>query len=164
MAGVFGLRGELKLVASRIGEDALAPGVSVRAQLPDHTSRSLRVRTLRLHKGRPLVAFEGVDDATAAEPLVGATLTVPRDEVALASDEFFDDDLVGCVLVDERGRALGEVVGVEHFPAQDVLLVGPQRAMVPLVRALIRAVDVDARRIVVDLPPGLLDDREAEEG
>jgi 16S rRNA processing protein RimM len=59
---------------------------------------------------------------------------------------------------------LGEVVGVEHFPAQDVLLVGPRRAMVPLVRALIRAVDVDARRIVVDLPPGLLDDREAEEG
>ncbi|MBV8643130.1 MAG: 16S rRNA processing protein RimM [Candidatus Eremiobacteraeota bacterium] len=163
MVGVFGLRGELKVAASRVGDDALANGIALRAQLPDGTSRALRVRALRRHKGRPLLAFDGVDDATAAELLVGATLFVARDDVALGTGEFFDDDLVGCALVDSQGTPLGEVVAVEHYPAQDVLLVGAARAMVPLVRAFVKRIDVRTKTIAVELPPGLLDGREAEE-
>ena len=163
MTGVFGLRGELKIAPSRIGEDALAAGIDVRAMLADGTSRALRVRALRLHQGRPLLAFEGIDDANAAQALAGATLFVDRAIVAMGEGEYFDDDLVGCALVDVAGTVLGEVVAVEHYPAQDVLLVGPRRAMVPLVRAFVRGVDVGARRITVDLPAGLLDPREADE-
>ena len=163
MTGVFGLRGELKIAPSRIGEDALAAGIDVRAMLADGTSRALRVRALRLHQGRPLLAFEGIDDANAAQALTGATLFVDRAIVAMGEGEYFDDDLVGCALVDVAGTVLGEVVAVEHYPAQDVLLVGPRRAMVPLVRAFVRGVDVGARRITVDLPAGLLDPREADE-
>ena len=124
--------------------------------------RALTIRTLRHHQGRPLAAFDGVDDATAAEALVGATLTVDRGDVVLHEGEYLDDDLVGCALVDPSGAALGDVVAVEHYPAQDVLLVGPRRAMVPLVRAFVRRVDVGTKRIVVELPPGLLDDAQAE--
>jgi 16S rRNA processing protein RimM len=163
VAGVFGLRGELKVVASRIGDDALEDGMDVRAVLPDGTSRALRIRALRRHKGRPLVTFEGVDDANAAELLVGATLAIDRGAVQLAPDEYFDEDLVGCALVDAGGTALGDVVAVEHYPAQDVLLVGARRAMVPLVRAFVKRVDVGAKRILVELPAGLLDSAEAEE-
>ncbi|HEY0394751.1 MAG TPA: ribosome maturation factor RimM [Candidatus Elarobacter sp.] len=161
MAGVFGLRGELKIVASRIGEDALVEGLHVRAHLPDGTSRALRIRSLRRHKDRPLVAFDGIDDANAAQALVGATLAIDRAAVRLARGEYFDDDLVGCALVDPHGVVLGRVRAVEHHPAQDVLLVG--RAIVPLVRAFVKKIDIAAKRIVVDVPPGLLNDAEAEE-
>jgi 16S rRNA processing protein RimM len=163
VAGVFGLRGELKVAPSRIGEDALVAGIDVRALLADGTSRALHVRALRRHQGRPLLAFEGVDDANAAQLLVGAALFVDRDVVALGQGEYFDDDLVGCSLVDVGGAELGEVVAVEHYPAQDVLLIGRARAMVPLVRAFVRGIDVGARRITVDLPPGLLDPSEADQ-
>lgn len=165
VAGVFGLRGELKIAPSRIGEDALAAGIDVTATLRDGGTRVLRVRALRRHQGRPLASFEGVDDANAAAPLVGATLTIERGAVSLARGEYFDDDLIGCALVDASdGRGLGEVVAVEHYPAQDVLLIGDRRAMVPMVRAFIASVDVDAKRIAVTLPPGLLDSGEADEG
>ncbi|HYW52393.1 MAG TPA: ribosome maturation factor RimM [Candidatus Elarobacter sp.] len=170
MAGVFGLRGELKVAASRIGDDALAAGMDVRATLRDGSSRALRVRSLRRHQGRPLIAFDGVDDANAAEALVGATLAIDRAAVRLARGEYFDEDLVGCALVDAAGAQLAEVVAVEHYPAQDMLLVVPghardetQRAIVPLVRAFVKRVDVGAKRIVVELPPGLLDARDADE-
>jgi 16S rRNA processing protein RimM len=171
VAGVFGLRGEVKIAASRIGEDALVAGMRVRATLRDGSVRELRVRSLRRHQGRPLAAFDGIDDANAAQALVGAALTVDRADVTLAKNEYFDDDLVGCVLVAAAdGRALGDVVGVEHYPAQDVLLIVPrqarddtQRAIVPMVRAFVKKVDVRAKRITVELPPGLLDSREAEE-
>ncbi len=69
VAGVFGLKGELKVAPSRIGEDALAAGMDIRALLADGTSRMLRVRTLRCHQGRPLLAFVGIDDANAAQRL-----------------------------------------------------------------------------------------------
>ena len=164
VAGVFGLRGELKVAASRIGEDALRAGLDVRARLRDGAERTLRIRSLRRHQGRPLVAFEGVDDATAAGALVGATLTIDRAEVELDSDEYFDDDLVGCVLVDAGGAELARVTAVEHYPAQDVLVVDVHgtSAIVPLVRAFVKRVDVPLRRIVVDVPPGLLDTSAAD--
>ncbi|MEO7040594.1 MAG: ribosome maturation factor RimM [Candidatus Elarobacter sp.] len=164
VAGVFGLRGELKIAPSRIGDDALVAGLELQATLRDGSSRVLRLRALRRHQGRPLASFDGIDDATAAEVLVGATLVIARDAVELARDEYFDEDLVGCELVDAvDGRALGAVVAVEHYPAQDVLLIGARRAMVPLVRAFVRSVDVGAKRIAVSLPPGLLDPAEADE-
>ena len=171
VAGVFGLRGELKVAPSRIGDDALEAGVGVRATLSDGTVRELRVRALRRHQGRPLVSFDGVDDANAAQVLVGATLAIDRGDVELDEGEYFDDDLVGCALVDADGAVLGEVTAVEHYPAQDVVIValsdgqgaGARRAMVPLVRAFVRRVDVRARRITVELPVGLLDSQEAEE-
>jgi 16S rRNA processing protein RimM len=170
VAGVFGLRGELKVAPSRIGEDALRAGLEVRARLRDGAERTLRIRSLRRHQGRPLVAFDGIDDANAAETLVGATLTIGRDVVELAPDEYFDDDLVGCALVDASGAMLGRVVAVEHYPAQDVLLIAlrqaqddKRRAIVPLVRAFVKNVDVGAKRILVDVPPGLLDASAAEE-
>ena len=162
VAGVFGLRGELKVAPSRIGEDALRAGLEVRARLRDGAERTLQIRSLRRHQGRPLVAFDGIDDANAAEPLVGATLTIDRAVVDLASDEYFDDDLVGCALVDAAGATLGHVTAVEHYPAQDVLLL-ENAAIVPLVRAFVKNVDVRAKRILVDLPSGLLDGSAAEE-
>ncbi len=165
MAGVFGLRGELKLAASRIGDDAVAPGVALRAELADGTSRALRVRAVRRHQGRPLLAVDGVDDADAAAALAGATLWIARDDVALAPGEFFDDDLAGCALVDAAGHELAIVRAVEHYPAQDVLTVDVRgrAAMVPLVRAFVKDIDVRAKRIRVELPDGLLDPSTADE-
>ncbi len=151
------------MAASRIGEDALVAGIDVRATLADGSTRTLRVTSVRRHKDRPLVHFAGIDDATSAEALIGSTLAIDRTAVVLARDEYLDDDLTGCAIVSVDGAHLGDVVAVEHYPAQDILVVGAARAMLPLVRAFIRSVDIAARRIVVDVPPGLLDPSEAEE-
>jgi len=156
------LRGECKVDASRVGNDTLAPGVVVRATLRDGKTCELSVRTLRQHKGRPLVSFVGFDDATAADVLVGARLEVEAADVRLADGEYLDADLIGCVLVDDQQSELGRVVDVAHHSAQDLLVIGERRALVPLVRAFVQQVDVAAKRIRVTLPAGLLDDDRAE--
>jgi 16S rRNA processing protein RimM len=162
IVGVFGLRGECKIDATRLGADALAVGSVVRVRLADGSERDLRVRAARMHKGRPLATFEGFDDVNAAEALVGATLALDRADVVLSPGEYLDADLVGCVLVGLDDAPLGSVVAVEHYPSQDMLVVGAARALVPLVAAFVKSIDIAAKRIVVDLPRGLLDDREAE--
>ncbi len=162
IVGVFGLRGECKIDATRLGADALCIGSALRVRLADGSERELRVRAARVHKGRPLAAFDGFDDVNAAQALVGATLTVDRADVALGTGEFLDADLVGCALVDPSGVVLGPVVAVEHYPSQDMLVIGAARTLVPMVAAFVKTVDVAGKRIDVDLPPGLVDEREAD--
>jgi 16S rRNA processing protein RimM len=164
IVGVFGLRGECKIEATRLGAAALAVGSLVRVRLADGSQRELRVRATRMHKGRPLAAFDGFDDVAAAAALVGATLALDRSDVVLSPGEYLDTDLVGCALEDSAGAALGDVVAVEHYPAQDMLVIGPGRTLVPMVRAFVKSIDLGRRRISVDLPPGLLDEREADRG
>lgn len=164
IVGVFGLRGECKIDATRLGADALRPGTLVQLSMRDGSVRELRVRAARMHKGRPLAAFEGFDNVSAAESLVGASLALEREAVHLGPGEYLDADLVGCELVDRHGAGVGHVVSVEHYPAQDMLVIGSARTLVPLVAAFVRSIDVEQKQIVVELPPGLLDDRDADRG
>jgi 16S rRNA processing protein RimM len=162
IAGVFGLRGELKLDASRIGDDALRAGLAATARFADGTTRAVTIAAVRRQKGRPLIRIAGVDDAGAAQALVGAQLTLAAGDAALGAGEYFDADLVGCRLVDAEGRERGVVVDVLHYPNQDLLAIGAARTLVPLVAAFIANVDVARKEIRVTVPPGLLD-AEAEE-
>ena len=71
------------------------------------------------------------------------------------------DDLVGLEVVTEAGERVGTVTEVLHLPAQDVLAVreSPEAAeiLVPFVSEIVPQVDLDAGRVVIRPPQGLLD-------
>ena len=106
---MFGLRGELKLDASRIGDDAVCAGLVALLRLPDGTTREVTIAAVRRQKDRPLIRIAGIDDADAAQALVGAQLTIAREDAPLNAGEYFDEDLVGCRLLDEDGIERGVV-------------------------------------------------------
>jgi 16S rRNA processing protein RimM len=118
---------------------------------------------VRMHKGRPIIQIDGIDDANAAETIIGAQVLLARDDVRLARDEYFDEDLVGCRVIDAAGSERGIVVEVLHYPHQDMLAVGAQHALVPLIAQFVKTVDVARKEIRVDVPPGLLDPAEADQ-
>jgi 16S rRNA processing protein RimM len=153
--GIFGLHGELRCRPGAFGEDPLEAGRSY-ALAPQGEARRLQCFAVRRHHDRLLLSFEGVATPEAARELIGGELFAERDEIELGHDEYFDADLIGLRLLDEAGKELGKVVGVEHYPAQDCLVVEPGRALVPLAKAFVRAIDLAARTIVVALPEGLL--------
>ncbi len=155
LTGVFGVRGELKCRPTPPDGEAFAVGRSFALGAADG-ARQLRCRSVRRHHEKLLVAFEGIDSPEAARELAGAELFAERADVELGPDEYFDADLIGLRLLDEAGRELGRVSGVQHFPAQDCLVVGSAGALVPLVKAFVRRVDLAAGTIVTTLPEGLL--------
>lgn len=162
LVGTFGVRGELKCAPTGAGEAAIIRGASFSLGATDEAER-VSIEEVRHHQGRLLVTLAGTSTLEAAGALVGRALYMDRASVDLAENEYFDDDLVGLRLLDVDGAELGLVRAVEHYPAQDCLVVGPAGALVPLVRAFVRAIDLEARTIVVSLPPGLLDAGAAEE-
>ncbi len=154
IAGVFGTKGELKIEATSAGCSVFKPGQALRFSQGDQ-SRDLTVWSVREHKTRQLVQFEGFDDVTSAAGLVGGELFAPRDAFTLGANEYLDEDLIGCQVRDENGRDLGTVNAIEHYPSQDMLVVSNGR--IPLVGAFIERIDLMVRQIEVKLPPGLLD-------
>jgi 16S rRNA processing protein RimM len=79
----------------------------------------------------------------------GTTLAVPREALpALAEDEYYSFQLVGLVIEEESGRVLGRVKEVLDYPANDVLEL-ESGALLPLVEACVRKVDLEGGRIVV---------------
>jgi len=67
--------------------------------------------------------------------------------------------LEGCRVVTEDGRAVGELSAVEPSPAQDLWVVrgAGREHLIPAVAEIVIEVDVDARRVVIRPPEGLLD-------
>ncbi|AEE45638.1 ribosome maturation factor RimM [Cellulomonas fimi] len=154
-----GLRGE---VALDLRTDAPQERLAVGAVLQTEPAGSgpLTVMRTRVQQGRWYVTFAEASDRTAAEALTGTTLVVEVDEDADADDDaWYPHELAGLRAEHVDGRVLGEVVGLEHAPAHDVLVVREPdgtRTLVPFVRAIVPTVDVRGGRVVLDPPGGLL--------
>ena len=103
---------------------------------------------------RPIVRVSGAGDREAAASLRGEDLMVPASEApALGPDEWWAHELEGCRVVD-GAVPVGVVRALRALPSCEVLEVardGGEELLVPLVRDAVRSVDVEGRRIDVDL-------------
>ena len=154
---VVGLRGEIECRLGRSDGEMLAPGVHCRlgsgADAPSH-----RIAAVRRHRERTILRFRRASHDRGGETVrrSGSSSFRPPDR-SPREDEFFDDELIGMGVYDIGGELHGTVVRVEHYPAQDCIVVDPGARLVPMVRAIVRSIDREQRRIVVDPPAGLLD-------
>jgi 16S rRNA processing protein RimM len=122
----------------------------------------LTIESVRPHQGRLIIAFEGVLDRGGADALRGVKLCVESADLPPPEDpdEFHDFQLVGLAAVDLSGAPLGEVTGVAHGPGADLLVLRRTdggRALVPFVKAIVPTVDIEAGRVVLTPPEGLLE-------
>ena len=133
---------------------------------PEQSAVSRGIREVRFQHGRPIVAFEGIETMDAAEALAGVELWVEAERVEpLPANAFYRHDLVGCEVRDRDGRPVGRVTGVEGPMQRSHLIVEGSRGemMIPMVAEMV-AIDLPARRIVVDPPEGLLELNERRSG
>lgn len=113
-------------------------------------------------KDRLLARIAGVADRDAAGALRGVELYVERSALPAPGDEeYYQADLIGLTAADKAGRSLGTVRAVHDFGAGPVLELAPEEGpttMVPFNRAVVPGVDIAGGRLLIDAPPGLLDD------
>jgi 16S rRNA processing protein RimM len=139
---------------------SLAPGVEV--VLEQGTRRlPTRVVSAAPHaRSQVLLALEGTTDRNAAEALVGARVLVSAEALPpLGENEFYYHEIEGFEVSTTDGRVLGEVVETFSTGANDVWVVrGTGREyLIPTIADVVRTIDREARRIVIEPMPGLLD-------
>ncbi|MEU3709452.1 ribosome maturation factor RimM [Streptomyces catenulae] len=161
-----GIKGEVTVeVRTDEPELRLAPG-AVLATDPS-TVGPLTIETGRVHSGRLLLRFAGVTDRTGAEALRNTLLIaeVDPEEVPEDPEEFYDHQLIDLDVVTRDGTVVGRITEVSHLPYQDLLVVGrPEggEVLIPFVAEIVPEIDLEEQRAVIDPPPGLLDDAQAE--
>jgi 16S rRNA processing protein RimM len=134
------------------------------APKPASTPREVSLSAFWLHKGGVVLHFTGTGSISDAESLAGLIVAVPRPErVALAEDEAYMSDLVGCTLADVAGPApkiVGEIVDVDSScgPVPLLTLRGADgEILIPFAKSYLRELDLKARLVEMALPEGLAD-------
>ena len=165
-----GLKGAIKLeLFTDDPARRFVPGAVFTLQVPTGSpwhGKSLTLTELRWYNGHPVGFFEGVTDRSEAETLVKAILWIEQDsaEASQEEDAWYDHQLVG-LAVHRDGQKVGTVARVDHFPAQDLLIVTTATGdvMVPFVKAIVPAVDIETGIVTVTPPAGLFEELPEEE-
>lgn len=115
--------------------------------------REVEVEETAVHGATVVARFAGYGDRDAAARLRGTEVAVSRDALpAAAAGEFYWADLVGLDVVTTGGEPLGKVSEMFATGANDVMRVGEGKneRLLPFIAAVVRNVDLAARRIEVD--------------
>lgn len=158
ITGPQGVQGAVRIKSfTEVPEDVAAYG-----PVEDET----RCRRVELHvigsaKGVLIARIPGIEDRDQAEALRGLRLYLPRAALPQTEpDEFYHADLIGLVAVLKDGTPVGRVRAIFDFGAGDTLELtrdGAPPVLVPFTRAIVPMVAPAEGRLVLEPPPGLLD-------
>ncbi|HKW16505.1 MAG TPA: ribosome maturation factor RimM [Terriglobales bacterium] len=155
-----GRRGEVAVEVHSDIPDRLHSGLRIFALAEDSSRRELKIEDAWPHKDWLVLKFAGVDSISVAEALVGSELQVPLSERAkLEPGATFVSDLVGCTLFD-HGREVGVITDVRFGAGEaPLLVVGESKSEleIPHAQEFLVRVDLDKKRIEMNLPEGLLE-------
>jgi 16S rRNA processing protein RimM len=145
VARAHGIRGEVVVVTHDPASETLAEVDALYIA----GRRRVMLGARATHNGW-LVVLDGVATRDDAEALRGASVAVERAALALGDDEFLLGDLIGCRVVRADGAPAGVVVAIDT-DLQPRLIVhdGGLERMVPLVDALVPAIDLESRVVTV---------------
>ena len=97
----------------------------------------LKITGVKFFKNMAILKFDGIDNINEIEKYKGKDLLITREQaVPLKKDEYFICDLIGCQVVTEEGKVVGELVEVLQTAANDVFVVqgaGKKEILVPYI-------------------------------
>jgi 16S rRNA processing protein RimM len=161
VAGAHGILGELKVDILTDEPTRFARLNEVYVGREQEEPQLRQLAGFRFHHRRVLLRLQGCDDRTTAEGLRGAYIQVPIEEaLALQDGEYYEHQIVGLAVWTTAGERLGEVVEILYTGANDVYVVkepGRREVLLPAIADVVIEVDLEAGRLVVQVPEGLLE-------
>lgn len=118
--------------------------------------------TIRSRRNRAqglLLAFEEFPDKPSVERLHNVPLYSRISEMpALPEGKLYQHQLLGLIVVEENGEYLGKLTQILSTGSNDVYIVRDgtgKEILLPAITDVIRRIDLDEKRIIVRLIPGL---------
>jgi 16S rRNA processing protein RimM len=150
IVGVFGIRGEVKVVSYTEPEEQLLIYRPWQLRLTGREAFPVQPTGAHRRGHMLVVALDGFSDRTRSETLVGGEISVPRQCFPpLPDGQFYWVDLLGLEVVDEAGTRLGRVSDLTRGPAGDCLAVtGTPPLLIPFVwKSTVLSVELESHRI-----------------
>ena len=161
IVGSFGLDGTLKVFSTSNNEELrYKKGNKVFLFNEEDESRNeYEVISYRSGGKFSFVKLKSIDNPEIADSFKGNEIQVIKDRNDLKEGYFYFSDLKGCKIVDKQDKEYGIVKEVEEFPAQITLRVarkGNKDFFIPFVKDFINEVDVQNKKICVNIIEGML--------
>ncbi len=161
IAKARGIKGEVSCSVETDFPERFEGLEEVTVWMPVGERLRLRIEDYWFHKDRVIFKFEGYDTMSAAEQLVGGRLVVSESEaLELDEDEFYEYQLIGLNAVIPSGEIIGRVIKLLRTGGTDVLVIegaDGKEILVPFADHICGEVDIEAGRIVIEPPDGLLE-------
>jgi len=154
-----GNRGALRVLPLTDYPERFQQMVRVRVLIND-SIRELRIDDIYFHKKYIIIKFKEIQDMNAANELKGGFLVVTRDElVPLPEGSFYIFDLIGVDVFESDGRHLGKITDIIQTGSNDVYVVETEArpVLIPALKKVVKEINLDRQRIVVQMPEGLAD-------
>lgn len=112
-------------------------------------------------QGFDFVSFKEYTDINQIEKYVGYQIQVAEDEVpTLPKNTYYFYQLEGLRCFDEEGNEFGYIKKVEDFTSQTsfrILLKNNKTILIPFVEFYVKKIDLENKKIIIHLIPGLID-------
>lgn len=120
----------------------------------------LTIEDVRFFKNMVILKFKGYDTIDDIEKYKGHDLLVTRENaVPLEEGEFFICDVIGSIVYEEDGTEFGTLKDVLQTGANDVFVVitrDGKEVLLPYIDDCIKEVNVEEKKIVAYIMPGLM--------
>jgi 16S rRNA processing protein RimM len=114
----------------------------------------------RRQHGHCILKLRGIDAISEAEKYVGAEIKIPVGDLPpLQEGSYYTFHLKGCQVFSVGGDYIGIVTDVMDSGGAQILKVDceDEETLIPFAESYLKSIDLDQRRIEVDLPEGLRD-------
>ncbi len=157
IVNTFGLKGELKVESyTDFPKKRFEKGQKL---LIEQNGKFIEVicKNMRIHKDYLLVQFEGLEDINLVEKYKDCDIYISKEYIhQLNSGEYYFFELKGCSVYQNEEK-IGEVIGVEEgYQTVIRIKIGQKETLVPFVPAFIKKVNVEEKRIDVELIEGFI--------
>lgn len=120
----------------------------------------LKIKSVKFFKNQVILKFDEFQDINEVEKYRGKDLLIDREQaLPLAENENFIVDLINMDVYDEEEQRLGTLTDVLQTGANDVYVVETEEGkeiLLPAIPSCILEVDVEAAKMIVRIPEGLL--------
>ena len=159
IANTHGLKGELKVRPYTETAKRFESLTSILIDF-DGNLKEYKIESVRYQKDIVLLKLKGVDIVEDAEKLKGFSIKIPREDAKkLEENEFFIADLIGLEVYQDE--FIGIVDDVFEAGGSDVYVIkrkGKKDLLLPAIGSVIKKIDIEGRRIDVEIPRGLDDE------
>ena len=150
----FGIRGEVKAEVLTDFPDRLARRSTVFLSQANNEPRQFTLQGVRFHQGQALLSFTECTDRTAAEQLRGWLVQIPAaDAPPLPQGTYYLHQIIGLSVYSPDDRHWGTITDILTAPAHHIYVVktGSGDILVPAVPEYVKQVDIEERRIIIDM-------------
>jgi 16S rRNA processing protein RimM len=159
IVGAHGIKGANKFASYADSLLLFRPGRSLMIRDSRNRETSVEINWVKSHTGTPLISFKGVTDRNQAQALIGGELFIPETELPeLDEDTYYWFELIGLEVYTSQEEYLGRITSIFPTGSNDVYVVEDRQneVLVPALESVVIDIDLENKRMRVDLPEGLI--------